>query len=29
VLNASFGEVRVLGDRDVFKVIEAIKAGRR
>jgi 16S rRNA (guanine1207-N2)-methyltransferase len=29
VLNASFGEVRVLGDRDGFKVIEAIKAGRR
>ena len=26
VLNASFGEVRVLGDRDGFKVIEAIKA---
>ena len=26
VLNSSFGEVRVLGDRDGFKVIEAIKA---
>lgn len=26
VLNASFGDVRVLGDRDGFKVIEAIKA---
>jgi 16S rRNA (guanine1207-N2)-methyltransferase len=29
VLNSSFGEVRVLGDRDGFKVIEATKAGRR
>ena len=26
VLNSSFGEVRVLGDHDGFKVIEAIKA---
>ena len=26
VLNTSFGDVRVLGDRDGFKVIEAIKA---
>ncbi|MCY7312850.1 MAG: class I SAM-dependent methyltransferase [Pseudoxanthomonas sp.] len=26
VLNASFGQVRVLGERDGFKVIEAIKA---
>ncbi len=26
VLNASFGQVRVLGDRDGFKVIEAVKA---
>lgn len=27
VLNASFGQVRVLGERDGFKAIEAIKAG--
>lgn len=29
VLDESFGEVRVVGDRDGFKVIEAAKAGRR
>jgi 16S rRNA (guanine1207-N2)-methyltransferase len=28
VLNASFGQVRVVGERDGFKVIEAIKAAR-
>ena len=28
VLNASFGQVRVAGERDGFKVIEAVKASR-
>lgn len=28
VLNASFGQVRVVGERDGFKVIEAVKASR-